>query len=76
MNIHRGMIKTTDIYELSKEDKLKIESKYGTTKIFINNKEIKYVLSYKISQSVNKNVILKITKMVTYGELEKLVRYK
>lgn len=76
MNIHRGIIKTTNIYELSKEDKLKIESKYGITKIFINNKEIEYVLSYKISQSVNKNIILKITKMVTYGELEKLVRYK
>lgn len=76
MNIKRGIIKTTDIYELSNTDKLKIESKYGYTKIFINDKEIHFVLNYKVTQSVNRNIILKITRLVEYGELEKVMKSK
>ena len=76
MNIKRGRIKATDLYELSNTDRLKIESKYGYTKIFINDKEIHFVLSYKVTQSVNKNIILKITRLVEYGELEKMLKSK
>ena len=75
MNIKRGMIKVTDRYELSKEDKLEIKSKYGVTKIFINDKEINYMLSYEITQSINKNIILKVTRMVTCSELEKIMEF-
>ena len=76
MNIKRGIIKATDIYELSNTDRLKIESKYGYTKIFINDKEIHFVLSYKVTHPVNKNIILKITRLVEYGELEKMLKCK
>lgn len=70
MNVEKGILTSTDKYKFSREDKIRIESQYGMTKIFINDEPLKFVTKLKLVHILEKMPYLEIDRLIPIDEVE------
>lgn len=74
MIIENGFTERDDIYTFSKEDKIKIESQYGITKIYINDKPLKFITKLELVHEQDKMPELKTRKIITLEEIQETIK--
>lgn len=70
MNVDKGILTSTDKYKFSRDDKIRIESQYGVTKIFINDEPLKFVTRLKLVHVLEKMPYLEVDRVVPIDEIE------
>lgn len=70
MNVDKGILTSTDKYKFSRDDKIRIESQYGMTKIFINDEPLKFVKRLKLVHILEKMPYLEVDRLVPIDEVE------